>query len=84
VFRFDNVLGQFLLFQQLATNGAVVWEHFLIGDTNFLAVANYNNDITYNIKSNIYRFDTGIGQFVMHQQLDPSGAYRMKYFVFHK
>ena len=60
IYRFDETQppgSQFVLVQQISTNGAVDWEYFKIGDTSYLAVANSFNGNSYNIPSNIYRFD---------------------------
>jgi len=46
----------FLDFQAIATNGAGDWESFTINGETYLAVANVQNDSTYNTDSKIYQF----------------------------
>ena len=70
-----------MLFQQIETSGAEDWEFFVINDVNFLAVANHYNDTTYNINSNIYRYDINTAQFVLFQQIETSGAHDWEFFV---
>ena len=50
---------QFPIFQQIDTSGATSWKSCMIGNTMFLAVANFYNSATTSFitKSNIYRFD---------------------------
>ena len=57
IYHFDESQGQFVLFQQFNTNGARSWEHFVMNNTHYLAVANWYNDSSYGIKSNIYRLN---------------------------
>ena len=85
IYRFDEtqpVGSQFVLVQQISTNGALDWEFFTIGNTSYLAVANnYGN--SYNIPSNIYRFDESQpkgSQFVLVKQVSTNAAADWEYF----
>ena len=60
IYSFDQTQppgSQFVLVQQIPTNGAYDWEFFTIGNTSYLAVANYYSGNSWRIPSNIYRFD---------------------------
>ena len=87
IYRFDQTQlpgSQFVLVQQLSTVGAVDWEFFTIYNTSYLAVANYYNGNSYNIPSNIYRFDeTQLpgSQFVLVQQISTNAAYDWEFFT---
>ena len=87
IYRFDETQpagSQFVLVEQISTNGAVDWEFFTIGDISFLAVANWYNDNSYNIPSNIYRVDETQPpgtQFVLVQQIYTIGAYDWEFFT---
>ena len=80
IYQFDPTQpsgSQFVLVQQISTNGAVDWEFFTIGNTSYLAVANNLDGISQNIASNIYRFDETqpVGsQFVLVRQISTNGA----------
>ena len=54
IFKFDG--AAFQPFQLIATQGALDWEFFTIGNASYLAVANYNNG-TRNINSQIFVFN---------------------------
>jgi len=82
IYRFDTTAQQFVPFQQIDTNGARDWEFFILNNTNYLAVANYYNDESSNINSNIYRFDSTMQLFVLFQQIDTNGALDWQYFTF--
>ena len=87
IYRFDETqpLGsQFVLVQQVSTNGAVDWEFFTIGNTSYLAVANYYNGKSWIISSDIYRFDQTqpLGsQLVLVQQISTIGAADWEFFT---
>ena len=57
IYRFDPSLSQFVVFQQIVTDGAFNWEYFTIGNNSFLAVANYYNVASFNISSVVYRLN---------------------------
>ena len=81
IYRYDVNTNQFELFQQIETNDALDWEFFVINDVNYLAVANNYDGSTWNINSNIYRYDTMLAQFVLYQQIETSGAIDWEFFV---
>jgi hypothetical protein len=70
IYRFEFATGNFFLFQQLDTHGAAGFVFFVVDSVSYLAVANYYNGISSNIKSDIYRYDNALGRFVLFQQLD--------------
>ena len=84
IYRFNPLTSLFEPHQHVDTSGAQDWDFFTINNTAYLAVANFENGSTYNIKSNIYRFvaatnastsnTTSTPQLVLHQQLDTNGA----------
>ena len=58
---------QFVLFQEIATQGARDWESFSIGENTYLAVANFQNDAgERTIPSRIYQWNGG--QFELFQE----------------
>jgi hypothetical protein len=81
IYRFSLATGQFVLFQQLDTHGAHDLATFVIDFVSYLTVANYFDDSTHKIKSQIYRYDSALGLFVLFQQIDVSGAHSCVYFV---
>ena len=66
-------------FQAVPTTNAADLEAFRIGDAHFLAVANYYDTETFNINSDVYRWDDGV--FVPFQELPTSGAYSFESFA---
>jgi hypothetical protein len=66
----------------IATSGANDWEHFTIGDNNYLVVANYySNTGGYNIPSRIYKWNITSKTFVQIQELATNGAFDCEYFA---
>ncbi len=65
VLVYDAPESRFRVAQSIGTSGAKDWEHFQIGETHFLAVANWAID-----KSVVYRLDLATGQFAEDQFLN--------------
>ena len=56
LYRFNMATERLEVLQQVATIGAVDWEHFSTSDSaHYLIVANQRNDQTHNINSTLYR-----------------------------
>lgn len=74
IYRHSASSGRFELVQKIDTSGAHDWEAFTVSGNTYLAVANYYDGNTYNIKSHIYRHSAISGQFELVQEIDTSGA----------
>jgi len=83
-FALDSVLykissaGTFEEVQRIRTEDAFDIEHFTIGETHYIAVANHFNGKSYQVNSKIYKWD-GSG-FREHQSIPTSGASSFAYF----
>lgn len=55
ILRYSNASTEFQVVQEIDTIGGYDWEHFVIGMTHFLAVANVGNSTTHQQDSVIYR-----------------------------
>lgn len=82
VYRYDNVGQQFVLHQQVPTSGASSVESVHINGVRYIAIANFNNDTSHTVPSNIYRFDNTTNQLVLHQQIITNGAFDWRAFSF--
>ena len=71
--------AQLLPFQTVPTSGAYDWEYFSINSQSYLAVANYYDSISYNINSQIFRFNGTV--FVPFQFIPTSGAVDWEFFT---
>jgi hypothetical protein len=76
IYRFDG--SSFILFQSIATMGAVDWEFFTIGNQSFLALANNYDGSSHSINSIIYRFDGS--NFAPFQSVFTMGAAKWCFF----
>jgi hypothetical protein len=56
------------------TSGAWDWEALTLGGATYLAVANWYDGSTYNLKSRIYRHSSDSDQFELVQEVDTSGG----------
>jgi hypothetical protein len=66
-------------FQSIPTNGADEWEFFTIGENHYLALANWQNDSTYNLDSKIYQWNgTSFSEF---QSIPTNGARDWEFFT---
>ena len=85
IFKFNSTSNSFVAFQSIPTNGASEWEFFTIAmmndssSRNFLAVANSNNDTSWNINTQIFVFNGS--QFVLFQTLSVNGAVELTFFT---
>ena len=81
VYRYAGPVSGFELFQAIDTHGARDWEYFRIGDTHFLAVANFKNDTdTFEVASVIYRYNNTAAQFEPFQEVATLGARAWEHF----
>jgi hypothetical protein len=64
--------------QIISTQGANDWKSFQIDSITYLALANYQNNISVEINSEIYKWDNG--QFYLFQELPTKGASDWEYF----
>ncbi|MBN2440703.1 MAG: hypothetical protein JXJ04_05140 [Spirochaetales bacterium] len=69
----------FTLLQTFQTNGAVDWEYFTIGTDKFIVISNFYNGTTYNVPSQIYKWDGSL--FSLHQSIDTNGAEDWEFFT---
>ena len=74
--------------QSISTSGAVDLKPITVGADTYLAVANYRDDLSYTINSNVYRWMSGSSCFgdgitcgEVLQAIPTKGAYRMESFV---
>jgi len=74
IYRWDSTAGDFVLLQTIATSGAMDWESFTINGEQYLAVANNYDGTSYNQNSEIYRWDSTAGNFVLLQSIATQGA----------
>jgi len=74
IYRWDGTAGDFVLLQTIATSGAMDWESFTINGEQYLAVANNYDGTSYNQNSEIYRWDSTAGNFVLLQSIATQGA----------
>ena len=80
VYRFNNATCLFEPFQYIDTTGAFDWEHFVIGDVNFLAVASVYDSGSYDATSVVYRYDVGTATFKAYQNISTTGARNWQHF----
>jgi len=75
--------SNFVVYQSIATHAAFDWEHFMIGNDHYLAVANHHSgtygNINFNVDSKIYQWD-GFN-FVEHQTIATHSAHDWAYFT---
>eukprot|EP00043_Microstomoeca_roanoka_P009017 m.86166 g.86166 ORF g.86166 m.86166 type:complete len:595 (-) comp14455_c0_seq2:33-1817(-) len=57
------------------------WEHFIIGGTHYLAVANFNDKIKYEVESQIIRWSPNVTEFLVVQSISTIGAHDWTHFV---
>ena len=69
VYRYNNATDAFEFFQDLYTNTALDLEHFVLGDTTYLLVANL-----YVTQSTLYQYNHSVEQFDVFQEFDTVGA----------
>ncbi|MCP3871490.1 MAG: hypothetical protein GY703_25975 [Gammaproteobacteria bacterium] len=63
----------------ISTVGALDWEYFEIEGVPYLVVANYHDNSTYNVDSQVYRWDGN--SFLLFQSIPTSGARDWESFV---
>ena len=82
VYKYNAVEEVFDVFQEIDTIGAIDWEHFHIGDTDFLAVANskYNSSSTI-VDSVVDRYNNDTSAFESMQEFSADGAADWEFFV---
>jgi len=76
VYRFNTTKQKFEPFQYIGTFGCVRWNYFTIGTSHFLAVANQYDDenVSYEVDSPIFRFNTTANLFELFQAMPTVGA----------
>jgi len=75
VYCYNTTTGAFEAFQKIDTLGARDWEHFRIGNSNFLAIANSFDGLSHEISSVVYRYNTTTSQLDPFQEIETAGAY---------
>eukprot|EP00039_Didymoeca_costata_P022977 m.347643 g.347643 ORF g.347643 m.347643 type:complete len:382 (-) comp33713_c0_seq1:31-1176(-) len=82
IYRWDN--GDFVLQTQTdVTYGASGWEHFVIGDDHYLALAIHETDQSpdrYITDSYVLKWDNNTRTLQEHQAIETNGAYDWKHF----
>eukprot|EP00043_Microstomoeca_roanoka_P019077 m.209073 g.209073 ORF g.209073 m.209073 type:complete len:244 (+) comp16936_c0_seq5:421-1152(+) len=81
IFKWNSTVMEFVPFQSIPTKGARDWEHFVMDDVHYLAVANVRNDSTRKVQSEIFTWDTTLMQFVPVQIFSTTGARDCVHFV---
>ena len=81
IYRHSNESGQFEVFQEIATSGALDWEAFDLHGVTHLAVANHFNGSNDDITSRIYRYSNTTSRFELLQEVATSGAADWEAFV---
>lgn len=74
IYSHSAMTNQFEVMQEIDTCGARDWEAFTLNGATYLAVANYQNKTTTNIKSRIYRYSAITSRFKVVQEVDTNGA----------
>ena len=81
VYRYSAAAASFELFQEFDTAGALDWEHFRIGNADFIAVANFRIDMyTHIINSTIFRYNETTSKFDVFQHIATRGARQWNHF----
>ena len=85
VYLYDSARSSnpFQSFQTIPTKGAQSWEHFVIGDDNFLVVANYYDGSKYDIDTVVYKYDAtrSSNPFQSIQTIPTQGARGWEHFM---
>jgi len=74
VYSFDNTSNQFTPFQKIDTSWAIDWEHFVIDEEHFLALA------TFADTSVVYRFNESSTRFETFQEINVTWANHLEFF----
>ena len=88
LYKWNSATEQFEFHQDIPTLGAFDAEHFNIGGTDYMLVANYYDGSSYNLTSPLYEWDaaanSGNGGFVevVGAGLSTNGALDIEYFAF--
>ena len=80
LYRYNGTAQKFEFFQEFATHGAMDFEHFRIGDVDFLAVANHYKDESFNVKSVVYRYDESAEMFRSFREVETVAARDWQHF----
>ncbi len=79
IYKWDGY--EFVPFQSVATHGASDWEHARIAGEHYLVVANSTDDASFDIDSQVLRFDSAANAFVHHQWIPTRHAHDSEVFV---
>jgi len=83
LYRYNESVSRFQQFQVFATYGGTSWESFSINGSSFIAVTNMLNGSSYDIPSEVYRFNSSTDSFELYQQIITHGAVQWKHFEIH-
>ncbi len=76
LYRFSPTSNQFVVHQNIATNGAASFGYFTIGNSSFLALANHYDDTTgYNTQSRVLIYNPSTQMFESFQSFSTAGAH---------
>ncbi|XP_057192162.1 thrombospondin-type laminin G domain and EAR repeat-containing protein isoform X2 [Triplophysa rosa] len=79
IYELSLTSQKFIKFQDIATNSALDWEYFTVGDDKFLVVANSYDGTSYSLNSVIYRWQ-GYEGFVPVHRLGTNGCRDWEFF----
>ena len=80
VYRYNTTTAVFETFQEIETSGAQSWEHFRIGASHFLAVANLYDGLSYELNSVVYWYNNATQAFEVAQEVPAAGARQWTHF----
>ena len=78
IYKLNDSIGKFALYQTIGTSGASTFEHFTIADKHYLAVSFRRSDMTYRLNSVIYQWNGD--RFVIFQSIRTNGATSFTFF----
>ena len=78
IYKLNDSIGKFFLYQTINTTGAYDIEYFTIADNHYLAVANRRNQTTHQLNSVIYQWNGH--QFVAFQNIPTNSATGFHFF----
>ena len=80
IYKWNTSTSQFEQYQDIATHGAADWEHFIIDNEDYLALANYREGTNNSTDSIIYKWNPSTTQFESYQIIPTIGAFDWEYF----
>ena len=81
LYRYNDAVSAFEVFQEIDGSGAFDWEHFRIGDDDFLALANLFNGSIAPVPSVVYKYNNVTMQFEVFQEFITDFARAWEHFT---